>query len=90
MGKRGGASRASRARPDSSDSDSSGGEQQLVQAAAYASLQLPDALRRPVDYAAAAAELAAILRQLYAGGCTKAVQALIVEDVALAIACCDG
>lgn len=61
-----------------------------MQEAQYQQLGLAAALRRPADFATATSELAAIVRHLYAGHCSKAVQALVVEDVALAIACCDG
>jgi hypothetical protein len=73
------------------DSDSSDGNirQRLVEEEAYRSLQLEAALRRPADFATAAAELAACLRQLFTGRCSKAAQALMLEDVGVAIDCCD-
>ena len=86
--------RASRRRDSSSDTDSDSSDglsgRQQVQEAAYRQLELAAALQRPADYATAAGELAAVLRHLYATRCSKAVQALLVEDVALAIDSCDG
>lgn len=75
----------------SSDSGSdSDGAQRAVAEALYLSLQLAAGLRRPADFAVAALELAAIVRHLYAERCSKPVQALILQDVALAIDTCDA
>lgn len=73
-----------------SDSSSDGGSQRQADEALYRQLELAAALHRPADFAAAAAELTAIVRQLFARHCSKAVQALVVDDVGLAISCCDG
>jgi hypothetical protein len=77
--------------PSDTDSDSSDGNsrQRILKEEGYRSLQLDAALRRPADFATAAAELAACLRQLFTGRCSKATQGLMLEDVRLAIDCCD-
>ena len=73
------------------DSDSSDGHsrQRIVEEEGYRALQLDAALRRPADFATAAAELEACLRQLFGSGCSKAAQALMLDGVGLAIDCCD-
>ena len=88
-------SRRKGARRESSDSDSESSDDgsgrsrhQVVQEAGYRSLELAAALRRLPDFAAAARELAACLK-LYTGRCSKAAQALMLDDVGLAIDCCD-
>ncbi len=78
-------------RPTSQPSDSNSDEEEShVTEETYMILELSAALTRPADFATAAAELTAILRQLYSQRCSKAAQALIVQDVTLAIEACNG
>ena len=84
-----------RSRIDPSSSSSSDDEEasishSQVEQQDYRALELAAALQRRHDFSSAAAELAAILRCLFERKCSKAVQGLIVEDVGLAIVCCDG
>ena len=80
-----------RTQPPSSDSDSDASTERGRQLTAklYAALQLAAALRRPADYAAAAAELAALLRHVYAAA-AKPCQAAMAADAELAVDACDG
>jgi hypothetical protein len=75
--------------PDS-DTESDNEDVPPIEEPLYQSLQLAAALQRPADFATAAAELAAVIRHLWSSRCSKAVQAQVVRDVALAIDCCDA
>ncbi len=82
-----------RSAPSDSDSSSASehGHSRQLSVELYASLQLSEALQRADDFATAAAELAALLRELYASGrCAKAVQAAMAHDAKVAIEACDG
>lgn len=70
-------------------SDSDEEEFQLTEEALHAA-GISAALTRSEDYATAVAELRALLQEVWGSCCTKAAQAALVRDVALAIQACSG
>lgn len=88
MAKKRASQRPSSSSDSSSDSEGGVGAGEIT-AVLYQQLESAAALRRAADYAVACSELAQLARHLLRR-CSKAAQGCIVEDMALAIECCDG
>ena len=80
--------RASHSYDSSSDSEGST-DQAQIGPDLYQQLGTAAALRRPADFAVACLELAQLTRHLFKR-CGKALQGQLVEDMLLAVECCDG
>lgn len=80
--------RRSHSSDSSSDSEGASDEAQ-ISPGLYQQLGTAPALRRAADYASAVSELAELARHLFKR-CSKVLQGQIVQDVMLAIECCDG